>query len=399
VELNNKMMKDIKKNELLAIALFSVLIVLTSRSAIAQTVVCTQNLDRAQGMFDIGDLPGIPALLMPCIKSGGFAKEENIRALEIMTETYLYQDDLANADMWMIELLKADPEHKLDPSLDPQEIILHKEKFRYKPIFRVSGGIGVNRSTYRLITKYNVGLESDEASYTPGVAFNGFLQIEKEVYPGFDIGTGVGFVSKTYAAQEEVLWGAAPSGGDINDPEVRALGAGNLTTYSENQSLLEAPVYLKYTYYGNGERKFNPYGLVGASFGYLLSATQSSTRRANLSDDADGVQSSSTLPDPNLIDDQRRKVFSYYGFVGLGGKIRQKTNFIFFEVRYNYGLMNLVDGTGRYPLEITSDGNTQESFFNIGLVDDDFTLDGLLGVVGYQVSIYSPKKLKQEKLK
>lgn len=396
MELNNKMMKDTKKNELLAIALFSVLIVLISRSAIAQTVVCTQNLDRAQGMFDIGDLPGIPALLMPCIKSGGFAKEESIRALEIMTETYLYQDDLANADIWMIELLKADPEHKLDPSLDPQEIILHKEKFRYKPIFRVSGSIGLNRSTYRLITSYSLWSDEDQSVYTPGIQFNGFAQIEKEVYPGFDVGLGLGYVLRTFSAESEVIYGKAAS--DASDSLAVAQGLGNLATYSENYAVLEAPVFVKYTYYGDGEKTFNPYVFAGVSFDYLVNAKQTSTRRANQSE-RDGVKASATLPDPNLVADERRKALTYYGFAGLGVKIRRKTHFFFVEARYNYGMMNIVNGDNRFPSEITADGNKQESIFNIGLVDNDFTLDGVTLVGGFQLSIYNPQKLKEKRLR
>jgi len=390
-------MKFKKKNIVVLGLLFSGILVIFSGKLAAQTVECTQNLTKAQAMFDIGDLPGIPKLLMPCIDNGSFSKEENIRALEILTESYLYQDDQVNADIWMIELLKEDPEHKLDPNLDPQEIILHKEKFRYKPIFRVSGSFGINRTSYRLITSYALGSVGDKASYAPGTQINGFGQIEKELFPGFDIGIGVGYVAKTFSAEsQDFLWSKAPSG--ASDELVVAQGLGNIITYTESYTLLEAPVFLKYTYYGDGERRFNPYVFAGASFDYLLSGKQTSIRRSNQSE-GENAKASTTLPDPNLAADDRRKPLTYYGFAGLGVKIRRNTHFFFLEARYNYGLMNVVNGDNRFPFEITADGNQQESIFNIGLVDNDFTLDGVTAVVGFQLSIYNPQKLKEKQSK
>jgi hypothetical protein len=363
----------------------------------AQNAACTQKLSQAQAAFDIGDLPGIPDLLLPCINSGVFTREENIRAHKLMTEVYLYQDDLANADLWMIELLKVDPEHKLDPTLDPQEIIIHKEKFRYKPIFRVSGSFGVNNSTYHLITLYTTGQKGDEATYSPAININAFLQIEKEVYSGIDIGIGLGYVQKGFSAEEVIHTPGAVSGGEeITDGSDQNGVTGDIVTFDENHTWAEAPVFLKYTYYGDGDKKLNPYAFAGASFGYLISAKQSGVSRNNSSAITPAALS---IPDPNLIDDERRKRLNYYGFAGLGAKFRQKTNFIFVEVRYNYGLMNIVNGDGRLPLAISSDGNKQESIFNIRSVDNDFSLNGILGVLGFQLSIYSPKKLKEDKLK
>ncbi len=397
VGLNNKMMH--LKNRIAGLCLLLVTaLVLFSGDLRAQSAVCAQNLDRAQAMFDIGDLPGIPALLTPCIDNGGFSKDESIRAHQLITEVYLYLDDQPNADIWMIKLLKVDPEHKLDPTLDPQEIILHKEKFRYDPIFRVSAAFGVNRSAYRLITWYGVGNASDRTAYTPGYAINFSGKIEKEVYPGIDIGLGLGYVSKTFSAEEVVLWDAVPSGIDPTSVEGEDYGLGNIATYTENQNWLEVPVFAKYTYYGDGNRTFNPYGFLGLDFGLLLNASQSSTSRANGAE-REGAGSSSNLPDPNLVDDNRRKLFNYYSFAGLGAKFRAKTHFFFVEVRYNYGMTNIVDGKGRYPLEVTTGGNKQESVFNIGVVDNDFTLDGFMAMIGFQLSIYNPQKLKEKQLK
>lgn len=384
----------VEKNKLrlsaVIVLLFSMLSVHSLR---AQTAACAQRLAQAQAMFEVGNLPGIPELLLSCIDNG-LTKEENIRAHKLITEVYLYLDDQENADLWMIRLLQTDPEHKLDPSLDPQEIIFHKAKFRYKPIFRVSGSFGVNNSMYRVITRYGVGQESDEAAFTPGITINGFAQIEKEVYPGLDLGFGVGYVGRTFSGTEVIV--ITPSnvppntttdGSDQN-------GEGSIMSFTESQAWLEAPVFAKYTYYGDGERAFNPYVFAGISGGYLLTATQS-TERTNNSDNA----SSTSIPDPDLIADNRRKQLNYYAFGGLGAKIRQKTHFFFIEVRYNRGLINIVDGTGRYPMDITVTNNKQENFFNVGNVDDNFTLDGIIGVFGFQYSIYKPKKLKEKQLR
>lgn len=342
--------------------------VVMSSAAFGQSVQCTESLSRAQARFDLGNLPGITEILLPCIRSNGFSKEENIRALALMTLVYLYQDDQANADLWMIELLKADPEHKFDPAVDPQEIIFLKEKFRYKPIYRLTGQVNGNLAFYRQLSEHGAEQRATSTVETSSpFGLGGNLLIEREFFPGLELGSGLGLALKNLLITKSKNQG------------------GNLATHTERYTFFELPVFARYTYYGKKDNPWNPYVIGGASFGYLgkMEYADSERKSIDFSDDEAGA----TLPTQDFLSEyQKRTRFNYFAFAGLGVKKRVKTDFVIIEARYTYGVNNIVVGENRYA-------GPQELFFELMEVDSDFALNGLSFSIGYQMSIYKPKKI------
>lgn len=345
---------------------------LASRPGKSQTVQCTDNLDRAQAAFDIGKLTDIPGMLEKCIDSKSFSPEESIRAHKLLTLVYLYQDEQEKADGWMTKLLLVDPEHRLDPATDPSEIVYLKEKFSYKPIFRASLSFFANRTSYRELTEYSVssvsasrfaasGQELANES-TPGIGINAHLTVEREFFHGFDAGLALGYVTKSFLLSK-----------DINYP-------GNNLIYNESLTLIDVPVFAKYTYYGNGYANWNPYVLGGVGLGYLIAANQTEVERSN-------PEASIPGGSIDLLEFEQRKTINYYAFGGLGVKKRMKTHFLFFEAKYMRGLTHLVNGDNRYLGGAVSN-------FSLGKIDSNFTLDGIMVAVGYQRSIYNPRKIK-----
>jgi len=355
----------VNKNKHIYICAFLVLLLISEKS-VAQTVQCTEKLDQAQANFNIGNLPGIPTLLEGCINNKSFSPEESIRAHKLITMVYLYRDDQENADKWMTRLLLVDPEHKLDPATDPAEILYLKETFLYKPIFRLSLSLSGNRTSYNEFkgSRYGVGLVSvDNHSDTPGTGIAGLGTIEKEVYNGVDVGLGVGFSSRSFSLERDILY------------------TGNTVTVSESQGWIEVPAFIKYTYYGDGEMKFSPYVVAGGVAGYMMSATMSDIQRLN-----ENATANSTTVD--LFGSKQRNNLNYFAFGGLGVKIRMKTHFLFFEAKYVLGITNVVNGDNRYH-------GPSSLYYNVGYVDSDFTLNSLVGSFGYQRSIYNPRKIKK----
>jgi len=346
--------------------------VFVPKQATAQTVECTENLNKAQAAFDIGNLTGIPKSLEECIRDKSFSPEESVRAHKLITLVYLYQDDQANADMWMGRLLLVDPEHRLDPATDPAEIVYLKEKFLYKPIFRVSLSFLANRTSYREITEYTTSSVSASRfaasgqelvnESTPGIGINAHLTVEKEFFPGFDLGLAVGYVSKSFLLSK-----------DINYP-------GNNLLLNESLTLLDVPLFAKYTYYGDGYANWNPYLMGGAGLGYLIDASQSEVERSN-------PQASIPGGTIDLLEFEQRRTLNYYAFGGLGVKKRMKTHFLFFEAKYLRGLTLVNNGDTRFM-------GSPVSNYSLGKIDSNFTLDGIMVSVGYQRSIYNPKKIK-----
>ena len=91
--------------------------------------VCTRNLQEAQESFNEGRFIEVDTLLRKCIKSG-FTKQERIEALELLALSKLYMDDMENADSIYLELLAIDPEHVVNPLIDPPDLGL-KTFFNY----------------------------------------------------------------------------------------------------------------------------------------------------------------------------------------------------------------------------------------------------------------------------
>ncbi len=83
------------------------------------------------------------------------SKEEKIRARKLLTKVYIFLDEEAKAEIAMVGLLKADPEHNLDQQLDPKELFFLMDHFRTDPIFRIAIKVGVNSSIVNSFGTYS----------------------------------------------------------------------------------------------------------------------------------------------------------------------------------------------------------------------------------------------------
>ncbi|MEQ9305068.1 MAG: outer membrane beta-barrel protein [Marinoscillum sp.] len=361
------------------------LLVLLSCYGFSQT--CTQRLKQAEDDYEAGKLLGIPGQLESCLKArDGFSKEEIVRARKLLTLVYIFTDQEARAETAMIELLKADAEHRLDPQVDPAELFFLYDQFRTKPIFRIGLKFGTNVTFPSVIeeygtfnvnnhqnfyngkttsgaTEYTVG-DGDEAetySAISGLSLGlyGELLFEKEVKSGLEVVFGPQFRISTYSVDSYV-----------NQETVN-------TTIQNDQTYLRAPLAARYTL-GAGDRdnKLLPYGFVGASFDYLITASSEGKLTGGRS---------YTLASDNLKNTSQVREFNYSVFGGIGVKIRNKTNFVTVEARYDKSLQNYVDGNNRYT--------NQEYVFDFAYVEPAIVLNLMSFSVGYTFSIYNPKKL------
>ena len=321
---------------------------------------CGQRLQQAQSMFDLGNLPAVPELLLPCINNG-YTPEENVRAHKLIALVYLYLDDIAKADDWVVQLLKADPEHKLDSIADPKEIFYHYAKFRTKPIFRIRVAAGANATFVKSLTAYGVEntTEGDPSEYKPNIGINIQVEIERRIYEGLEAGLGLSYTTRS--------WNISRLLSEYDST--------NLIIADESHTWIEAPVSLRYTRYSEG--MLSPYAFAGASFSYLLAASLNGARKTNFS-----------IGDGDLMAQNLRTPFTLFAFGGLGAKLRiAKTHFLMFDIRYMNGLQNLVIDDNRYNA-------SSDLYFRGGYVDSNFGINNVMATFGYQHSFYSPKKLK-----
>jgi hypothetical protein len=356
---------------------------------------CTQKLNQAEDDYEGGRLLGIPESLKQCLDAGSFSKEEAKRAKRLLTLVYIFTDDEQKSERALIELLKADPEHPLDPQVDPREFYFLYNQFRVEPIFRVGVKAGVNFSQVKVITSHSFGdLNSNYAKYyngnTPGVGQSVAVNVDGEgnrtesVLPIID-GTGLGFfgeltIERYFSNGIELAFGGQyrtssyTAGVYTNNSELE-------TTIVHNQSYLRTPLIVRYNFrYKEAVNtvKFIPYVQLGASADFLLSSKYSSATRNG------GTSYNLTNGDTKARGITNN--FNYSYFAGIGLKYRVATHFITIEARYNTSRRNLINGDNRL--------SAFPEAFDLSYVEDDLSLDFVSFSIGWTHSIYKPQKIK-----
>jgi hypothetical protein len=357
------------------------LVTLLSTLSFGQTAtICTTTLEQAEQAFDQGRLLYIldrsaNAQFYNCLENDGFTWNEKVRAYKLLTKTFLFTDNEPEAERSFMDLLRVNKEHQLAAD-DPAELYFLYSKFNVDPILRVSLRGGVNKSLPNLIEVWQPGkLYNQEGANTGlGVSFWGEVMAERHIKNGIEVGLGLNLWNLTYEMEG-------------------TSGEGSLFYTAKNSSTnLRIPLMGKYNFRYNKKDeegvRYNimPYVFGGVSYDLLLSAKYVDTSR--------GGGQAFTLPE----EDADLKAFGQVSesnlslFAGAGIKMRMgrsKVDFLTFEARFDNQLFNYIDPDNRFANSVVVE--------NIGLVEDDLTLNAVSISVGYTRSFYSPRKKKQYK--
>ena len=348
---------------------------------------CTIILNRAEDDYEAGRLLGIPDRITPCLENEAFSKEEEIRALKLMTLVFIFTDNDSKADEYLVKLLKADPEHDLDPEVDPAELYYLYNQFRVKPIFRVAFRAGVNSSDPQIVNSFTSSTTNTWPKFTNGRTPEGLKTYTVEGSQPVAAINGIGLGTfLELMIERHLLKGVEVAGG----PQLRIssynvdMYLNNSSMYSEiveKQTYLRLPVLARYNlWYEDEPRKdILPYAYLGGSFDYLLSSIVS-----------DGARTGGTSFSLVENNDYKANDMVYNTnvsiFGGLGAKFRMATHFLTVEFRYDRSF-------GLYHNPENRWNNNQNSTFDLAYVPDDTKLHMFSFSVGYTRSIYNPKKL------
>jgi len=365
----------------------SVLIIglITFLPLMAAGQICSEILNQAEDEYQIGHLYAIPSLLEDCLKRG-FSKEEKIRAYRLITLSYLYTDQPEKADISYLNLLKLSPEFAPNELTDPIELFYLHDNFITTPFFSLYlVRIGTNRSQPKITQNFNLDGMGDQVNVffnpTEEESINRDYQQNYNSSWGFNIGTGIeyGFSQRysigmdlnltyqKYSSNENLLGGIARTG------------------FSEGQWWIDLPLYFKYNF---PDTKYKPYFLTGFQTHYLINTRSSDLRSIFEQDQTD-------IPQEEFVDfsDQRRKT-NFSLLVGAGAKYKVGINYLAFEVRYHYGLINLDINDQRFADTSSARDPNTNLMYSALHVDNSFFINSLNFTVNFIKPIYKPRKKK-----
>lgn len=374
-----------------------ILIPLFGLSAKAQTADC---LREAQTQYDQGLLIDIPATLQTCLedRNGITIREERIQAYKLLTNVYIYLDDIKSARQNIIKLLKVDPEHEPEED-DPAEFKYLYYKYSSDPIFAAVVNVGSVFSSVRVQEAYLLGdINQSTVNYTTKPSIVAGAGAEYRFHPNFQVGAGLRFAQKSYN-----YLGSLVTLGQSIDLETTPTATTNFNeiSFTETQTTLDIPVYFKANYKPG---QFVPYAYAGFEINYMLRSEMIDLARTS-----ELVASDNSAPiaifEPGVRvndvavakEEQLREQINVSLLGGLGLKYRvNRIDFLFVDFAYSYGLTNFVNQEARYE-------NFRPELQNEFLyVDSDLKMSSVLLTFGYVKSFYRTKNLdgsKSEKSK
>lgn len=331
-------------------------------SILAQSNSCEEQLNAATAEFDAGRFYGIPAMLKPCIDKG-FSREQRQRAFLLLTQAYLLLDDPIGADNSYLEVLRANPEFLADTARDQIDVVYLSKRFTAAPIFSLSGRIGGNFAPVRVISTINSsGEDGVSNNYKVRVGWQAAVGVDWHLSERIAVTAEVNYAFTSYK-KDQVKWNR------------------DLEEFTDKQNWLCIPLAAKYTILTKGQ--IRPYIFGGYSFNLLFN----DRAQVRILKNDDGNILDESLPEESYNAYRRKANASF--FIGGGTKYKVGLDFVFAEMRYNFGLTNVVVPSTTY------DGPAQTS----GHVDDYFRLDNFSISVGYVRPLYKPRKVNRVKTK
>jgi hypothetical protein len=318
---------------------------------------CSKILQEARNLYDLGMIDQIPKMLAPCMQEG-FTRSQKIEAYKLLILSYLFDDDQFDAEKTMTEFLKKYPEYEIMPN-DPVEFIHLFETYRTTSEFSIGITAGLNLTNPRIIEPYSM-LNNAKAEFS-NATLSGYqfgLGAGRYVTERMMVNLDLQLVQHRYSFTDKDTLGDRPD---------------ESYTFEENLKKISLPVTVIYEI---NDGKLLYFIRAGASINYLLSVS--------------GLPSgiNNKQPITGEITDMKtyRNTFYFNAIAGMGVHYKIPRGFISLDLRYNYGINNLVKSEKRFE-------NTY-LYSQFKYLDDDFSLHTFSFSIGYYFSFYNPKKTK-----
>lgn len=369
---------------------------------------CESQLHEAKEWYIEGDLERVVEI-EPCLKNPkSLSREKRLEGLQLLTESYLYTNEIKKADNVFRDLLRVDPLYYADSNNTDisHDLIYLSRTFSRTPIFSMYFGAGANYSLIEKLQNYGVDNTSgvaDHESYAREIVIGATANVgfEMQIWRKFDLALDLTFGYRTYSFGDSLYMSvnpANPTGGVGSELPNRA-GAPLLystLTFKENQFWFDLPLMVRYNL---GNWKFvMPYIYAGVAANFLLYSDLTDVKRITTSEATgnggslvDGTVKLTTHPNEKTNNSTNipslRTMVNVSFVAGAGVKIRVGRNFIFADFRYTRMFLNNVDINNRYA--------NPDLVYKFAHVDNDFRTDNFAFTVGFIKSFYMPRKKQQ----
>ena len=337
-----------------------------SSQVFGQASTCTQTLRLVQATYEQGRLHELEGQMAGCLRSG-FDIQQKVQAYRYLTLAYIYLEEPEKADAAMLELLNADYFFKPNDAVDPAEFIALYRKFRVDPLFRVGIRLGPTATMPAMQEVFYAGSNAlGNGKFAPKVGFSLGLAFEKD-FPGFiknfSIAPEIVFITRSYSYSNPLLTENNQSPGTAvisQDPNLL------------KQSWLDLNLLVQYKL---SESKFNPYISIGPGIGLLLKSSN------NIATEVDGQ---GAITGSDIDTKSSYNSLAYSAIISVGSKIRLGGFYLTGDIRYQYGLNNVVNESSR---------SNPEALFDYGYVPSNYRQNNFTINVGLVIPYFSPKKL------
>ncbi len=329
---------------------------------------CAKTLRSARSAYEQGRIEEVPDLVNKCLSSG-FNDVERIEAYKLLILSHLYYDERAAAEDAMLRFLRIEPEYEINPVVDPPEFINLYNTFRTKPIFLIGGKAGGNLTFVNLQKNFSLdNTNNSTGTYTAQLGYQAGITADIPLgNKGFSIGIEANFIGHFYEYNK------------------KQLGFSQLL-FQEEQLWGEVPLLARYSF-GKGNTKY--YVQLGGAVSYLISS-EATVERV---DSVDLEVGNRSVSGPSIDLSEQREVLNYSITGGVGVRIKNVLGrgYLLADLRYTYGIPNIVNEEARYD-------NTELQYRYL-YVDNDFSLSNAFISIGYMIPIYKPKVIRRKKRK
>ncbi len=353
--------------KLLLLSIFSAL---TIQLVYSQTVKPkpAQVLRLARATFEQGRLHELPLLLSDLHE---FSQAEKVDAYKLLTQAYIYLEEPEKADQSMLELLRTDHYFEINEAVDPAEFVALYKTFRTKPVYKLGLKIGPNTTFPSVLDNYYVGSDAfgkgksgQQVGFQFGVVYEKdlFLTSSNSILNKLTIAPELLYVTRSFKYTNSNVF--------VNDSTGESVGD-FASVYK--QTWVELSIIMQYAL---KESRFNPYVGLGPTISYLATATNSNQTLI--------LKAGSTVSGPNLdVTNSYNKIM--YSLIGVAGiKVRAGSIYLNAEVRFQYGLTNVINPKKR---------TNAENVFDYASQFNNFKQSNTAIHIGAIYPIFKPKKL------